>query len=424
MTTIKKTIGLLVGDELDWPDALESLLEQLGRTFEYQGKTYEVEIRRLRIDPFSLRDPVKYDVVIDRLAYWHFTPREWLKKAALVNGTYLLNNPFTFQSMEKHSAYCAMIRLGLNIPETWLIPQKQAPEAYKEKFARTAERYHDLFDLPKIAETIGYPLFMKPFDGGGWRGVTKIKDPAGLIRAYDASQQALMHLQQGLDDYDVFTRSLAIGPQVTSLKFLPEKPHHARYEIAHGFLDEKEGAEVRTITKLINAFFRWDFNSCETIHKHGKVWPIDFANACPDVAITSLHYYFPWAMKALLGWALYCAISDRPMRVGIDPQPYFDVADSERSYEEKLSAYEALADAHFEREAFEEFRATTLSHLDRAAYDFMKSPQLETILEQTVADVFPAHEHGAFKAHFGGLLGHWINNQKPHFEPEAASEAE
>ncbi|MEZ6187077.1 MAG: hypothetical protein R3F62_18965 [Planctomycetota bacterium] len=293
MSTIKKTVGLLVGDELDWPDAIESLLAKLGNRIEYRGNTYEVDIRRLRIDPFSLRDPSKYDVVIDRLAYWHFAPREWLKKAALVNSTYLLNNPFTFQSMEKHSAYCAMIRLGLHIPETFLIPQKKAPEAYQEKYARTAERYHDLFDLPRIAEQIGYPLFMKPFDGGGWRGVTKIKDPAGLVRAYDASQQTLMHLQQGLDDYDVFTRSLAIGPQVASLKFAPEKPHHARYQIEHGFLSEKEGREVRIITKLINAFFRWDFNSCETIHKDGKVWPIDFANACPDVAITSLHYYFP-----------------------------------------------------------------------------------------------------------------------------------
>ena len=62
--------------------------------------------------------------MIDRLAYWYYHPREWLKKAALVNGTYLLNTPFTFQSMEKHSAYCAMIRLGLKVPPTMLVPYK------------------------------------------------------------------------------------------------------------------------------------------------------------------------------------------------------------------------------------------------------------------------------------------------------------
>ena len=67
---------------------------------------------------------MRTDLVIDRLAHWYYHPREWLKKAALVNGTYLLNSPFTFQSMEKHRAYCAMLRLGLQVPKTMLVPYK------------------------------------------------------------------------------------------------------------------------------------------------------------------------------------------------------------------------------------------------------------------------------------------------------------
>ena len=69
-------------------------------------------------------------LVIDRLAYWYYHPREWLKKAALMDGTYLLNSPFTFQSMEKHSAYCAMVRLGLKVPETVLVPYKNPVDAF------------------------------------------------------------------------------------------------------------------------------------------------------------------------------------------------------------------------------------------------------------------------------------------------------
>ena len=112
----------------------------------------------------------RYDLVIDRLAYWYYHPREWLKKVALMDDVYLLNSPFTFQSMEKHAAYCAMLRLGLHVPETVLVPYKNPPE--HAKYAYTAEKYNQPFDLDAIAERIGYPLFMKPYDGGAWVGVS------------------------------------------------------------------------------------------------------------------------------------------------------------------------------------------------------------------------------------------------------------
>src|SRR5205807_4363832 len=69
-----------------------------------------------------------YSLVIDRLSWWYDLPREWLKKIALMDEVYLLNNPFTFQAMEKHAAYCAMMRLGLGVPETWLIPHRLPPD--------------------------------------------------------------------------------------------------------------------------------------------------------------------------------------------------------------------------------------------------------------------------------------------------------
>ena len=120
----------------------------------------------------------RHALVIDRLAHWYYVPREWIKKIALMDGVYLMNNPFTFQAMEKHSAYCAMMRLGLKVPETWLVPYKQPPA--DERFAYTAERYNRPFDLAEIAEQIGYPLFMKPFDGGAWVGVSQVRDAGEL----------------------------------------------------------------------------------------------------------------------------------------------------------------------------------------------------------------------------------------------------
>lgn len=402
---VTKKIGLLLSDENDWPTAFELLAQRLKPEIKYRRRKHRVQVERVRIHPFDLRAGTSYNLVIDRLAYWHYQPREWLKKAALLNDVYLLNNPFTFQSMEKHSAYCAMLRLGMNIPETWLIPPKSGPDT--DKYRRTSARYHDFFDLPAIAEKIGYPLFMKPFDGGGWRGVSRIADREELMRVYDESGQMLMHLQQGLENYDVFVRSLAIGPQVISLKYDPSRPMHERYIIDHGFLDAEKGREASIITRTINAFFRWDFNSCEAILKDGRLSPIDFANACPDIAVTSLHYYFPWAIKALLAWSVFCAVTERRPRITMDIEKYFKIADSDRTYEEKLAAYDQLANKHFDTDRFNEFKHKHLGELDEAMWQLVQSPEFDRMLIETVRFTFPPHEHERFIAHYRGLMRHW-----------------
>ena len=148
---------------------------------EHGGERHEFRTERVTIEPFDLRMRPRHALVIDRLAHWYYVPREWIKKAALMDDVYLLNNPFTFQAMEKHSAYCAMIRLGMKVPDTWLVPHKQPPA--DERFAYTAQRYNQPFDLAEIAERIGYPLFMKPFDGGAWVGVSQVRDPERARRA-------------------------------------------------------------------------------------------------------------------------------------------------------------------------------------------------------------------------------------------------
>ncbi|HJW62242.1 MAG TPA: hypothetical protein VJ849_01990, partial [Actinomycetes bacterium] len=178
-------IGLLLGTEDDWPTAFEQYLRRLAPRIELGGETHEVATERVTIEPFDLRQPVRHALVIDRLAYWYDHPREWLKKIALMDRAYLLNNPFTFQSMEKHAGYCAAIRLGFDVPATWLLPHKVPPE--NERFAPTASRYNRAFDLLAVGERVGYPMYMKPFHGGGWVNVYRIGDPEQLRAAYDAS---------------------------------------------------------------------------------------------------------------------------------------------------------------------------------------------------------------------------------------------
>ncbi|WP_067500904.1 RimK family alpha-L-glutamate ligase [Actinoplanes sp. TFC3] len=407
MADVEHTIGLLLGTEEDWPRAYEALLRRVGAITEPSGRTHRIRSVRVSIEPFNLRDKPQHDLVIDRLAYWYYHPREWLKKAALMDDVYLLNSPFTFQSMEKHAAYCAMLRLGLKVPETVLVPFKNPLD--NSRWAYTSARYNQPFDLDALAESVGYPMYMKPYDGGAWVGVSKIRNSDELHAAYDASGERLMHLQAAVEDYDVFARSLTIGPETMVMKFRPELPMHERYAVSHDFLAPAVGDEVVTISRLVNAFFRWEFNSCESLIKGTEVHPIDYANACPDVAVTSLHYYFPWAMTALLRWTVFCVVTNRRPRLDMDTSAYFKVADNpELSYEEKLAAYRKLADGYFETERYQEFCEKHLAHVDEMVHDWVSSPEFRSLLTETVRTMYPPHEHEKFLGHFGGLIDAWL----------------
>ncbi len=411
MSEVEHVIGLLLGTEDDWPRAYEALVRRLGAVTDERGGTHRVRTVRVTVEPFSLRDKPQHSLVIDRLAYWYYHPREWLKKIALMDDVYLLNSPFTFQSMEKHAAYCAMMRLGLKVPDTVLVPYKHPLD--NSRYAYTAARYNQPFDLEAIAEQLGYPLFMKPYDGGGWVGVTKIRSSAELNAAYDASGERLMHLQQSVEGYDVFARSLTIGPETMVMRFRPELPMHDRYAVSHGFLSAETGAEVVSISRLINAFFRWEFNSCESLIRGQQVHPIDYANACPDVAITSLHYYFPWAMAALLRWTVFCVVTGRRFRLDTDTARYFAIADrDDLSYQDKLAEYRRLADEYFEVDRYAEFCATRLRHVDEMVYDWVRSPEFDQLLLDTVRATYPPAEHERFLAHFRGLIGAWVRDKE------------
>ncbi len=410
MTVTTHPIGLLLGTEEDWPRAFDELLRRLGTVRGAGGTRHSFECERITIEPFRLRDRPRYHLAVDRLAYWYYHPREWLKKVALMDNVYLLNSPFTFQSMEKHAAYCAMMRLGLKVPDTVLVPFKNPLD--NARYAYTAARYNRPFDLDAIAERIGYPLFMKPYDGGAWRGVSRIGNASELHAAYDASGEMLMHLQKAIEDYDVFARSLSIGAETMVMRFRPDQPMHLRYAVDHDFLTPAAGAEVVTIGRLVNAFFRWEFNSCETLVKDGEVYPIDYANACPDVALTSLHYYFPWAMKALVKWCVFALVTGRRPKLDLETDRFFEIADDAgASYPSKLQAYRVLADAYFATDRYHDFCASSLAHLDELALDWVAGPDFDDLLVQTVRSVYPASEHDQFIAHLRGLVGLWVRDE-------------
>ena len=414
MPTRDVNIGLSLGADICWPIAYETLFKQLDLNGMKVGRnTLNFDVERVTIEPYSLHQPVKYDVVIDRLTHWYNTSREWIKKAILVDGLYVYNNPWSLQSNEKHTSYAAMTALGLSVPETWMLPPK-AYEGDDPDRDVTLKNYARMFSLNEVGEKIGYPFFMKPYHGGGWRGVTKIDNAEDLHRAYDESGTEVMNLQKAVIPHEYFVRCVGLGPQTRKVNYAPGAPLHDRYQMDINFLSEEDQQTLEDITMTINAFFGWDFNSCESLKADGIWHPIDFANACPDSQVTSLHYHFPWLIKANLRWSLFCAATDRPMRKNMDWAPFYKIAEKDIDPREKLSEYAAIAHKRFETEKFRKFCQKNLGHLDELAYDFFGSDVMRDAINKKVTALFPAHEVDEFTELFWNRVQLWREQEGQH----------
>jgi hypothetical protein len=406
-----RKIGLSLGADLCWPKCFEDILARWNPVLTVKGEKVRFEVERVTIEPFSLGQEVSYDLVIDRLTHWYANTREWIKKGILMDGLYVFNNPWAVQAMEKHSTYCAMQRLGLAVPETWLVPPKDYEQTPDLK--PTLERYAKLFDLRAIGERIGYPLFMKPYDGGGWVGVTKIDDGDALMVAYEASGKKLMHLQKGVWPYEHFVRCIGIGPQTRVIAYDPDAPLHSRYTATFDHLPPADMEALRSTTLLINAFFGWDFNSCECLGKDGVWYPIDFANPCPDSQVTSLNRHFPWLVLAKIRWALFCAATKRKFRKTLDWEPFYAIAERDGTPAEKLAAYGALARKRFDVQAFEAFSAKHFGPLEEIAWEYFGTADARSAVREKVAALYPAHEVEEFTERFWGDIQGWRESATP-----------
>ena len=162
MAKLTRKIGLSLGADTCWPICFEDLIKDLDLTVPIGRDEVRFAVDRVAIQPFDLEAKVDYDLVVDRLTYWYAPAREWLKKAIVMDGVYTWNNPWSIESNQKHTAYAAMMALGIPIPKTWMI----SPKTYDEKtdLQVTLHRYAKMFDIGKIGAEIGYPLFMKPYD--------------------------------------------------------------------------------------------------------------------------------------------------------------------------------------------------------------------------------------------------------------------
>jgi hypothetical protein len=198
------------------------------------------------------------------------------------------------------------------------------------------------------------------------------------------------------------------------MRFDPSAHGHYRYVLDRDFLPPELESELATISRLVNAFFRWEFNSCETAVKDGQAYPIDYANASPDIALVSLHYYFPWAIESLVAWCIFCAVTERAsLRLEPITRDYFEVGDSaELTYEQKLERYRELSNVYFQAERFEEFRAQVLPHLPELMADYVESPEFDELVVSSIRLEVDPERHEEMIERCRGLTSTWAADQR------------
>jgi glutathione synthase/RimK-type ligase-like ATP-grasp enzyme len=291
-----KKIGILFGQERSFPMAF---IEAVNRR-NIPGITAEP----IRIDKVTQGVPSGYDVIIDRISQDVPFYRAYLKNAALC-GAAVINNPFWWSADEKFFNNCLASRTGIPVPKTVILPSSERPtDTNEQSFSNLAYP----LDWETIFQYVGFPAYMKPFAGGGWKNVYKLHNAEDFYQKHGETGQLVMLLQEEI----VFTeyyRCYCIGDKyVRIMSYEPRNPHHQRYNADFAPSAERL-AQMEQIVLRINAFLGYDFNTVELAVRDGIPYAIDFCNPAPDAEKTSVgEENFNWVVETSADYAIERAL--------------------------------------------------------------------------------------------------------------------
>ncbi len=295
-------IGILYGMENTFPSALVDRINS--------KKVPDVTAEHIRIGGIKMADPSGYSVIVDRISHDIEFYRAYLKNAML-NGTVVINNPFWWSADDKFFNYSLASKLGVAVPKTVVLPQKEHPPGTTVQSMRNL-----VFPLnwDEVFDYIGFPAFLKPFSGGGWKNVFKVGSPEDFFDAYDQTGSICMTLQSAVHFSDYF-RCYVVGQEkVRVMKYDPNQPHHLRYgRDGSGVSPEMHGRLVRDCLTLCGAL-GYDFNTVELAVQDGVPYAIDFLNPAPDADVHSVgEENFEWVVENVAQLAIDKALSkERP----------------------------------------------------------------------------------------------------------------
>jgi hypothetical protein len=243
----------------------------------------------------TMGEPSQYRVIVDRISHEVEYYRAFLKHAVL-QGTYVINNPFWWTADDKFFNYAVASRLGVAIPKTVVLPQKD----YPADIDLTAESLRNMeypIDWDGLLDYVGRPAILKPFSGGGWKHVYKVHDRDELLAAYDRTAPYCMTLQEFID-FDQYVRCFTFGK--TDIVPVHYDPRERRYIVDHTYLSSELGGRVVKDAQTINQALGYEMNTIEFAVQDGVPYAIDFLNPAPDFErdrITS--HYFGMAVERM-----------------------------------------------------------------------------------------------------------------------------
>ena len=168
----------------------------------------------------------------------------------------------------------------------------------------------------EIFDYIGFPAFLKPFSGGGWKHVYKVSSPEEFYRAYDNTDGMCMTLQSAVEFTEYF-RCYVIGQEkVRVMKYDPKQPHHLRYLKDNTASSQQLADRVVKDALTLCRALGYDFNTVEFAVQDGIPYAIDFLNPAPDADVHSVgQENFEWVVENMAQLAIDKALSNEQPQV-------------------------------------------------------------------------------------------------------------
>jgi len=295
-----KKIGLLYGQENSFPQAFIDRVNA--------KNVNDISAEFVSIDKVIQGIPNEYAVILDRISQDVPFYRTWLKQAAL-EGSAVINNPFWWSADDKFVNNELAARTGVNVPKTALLPSRDLP------VNTTDQSFRNLiypFDWESIFAHIGFPAYMKPYNGGGWKHVYKVNSPEEFFAQHAHTGQLVMMLQEEIE-YDSYYRCYCIGGKyVRVIPYDPHQPPYQRYlDKAQGD-DDLEGVIIEQVANL-NRYLGYDFNTVEVAVRAGIPYVIDFWNPAPEADEATIGTEnFEWVVETAANYAIERALRQLP----------------------------------------------------------------------------------------------------------------